>query len=157
MSGTLPRLKLSKCKLYFQYLESYLEISPTHGKFLPINDELFDHVRNLKHQISSICDYPSTCQIFHEPHWLNDFEDWVQQKLKNVKNSKEENCCTMTAFKKNGLSLKNFDYATNYEKVLDCGLSQRSEELDKKRESFYPYLLTTWTNLNRAKLALGEF
>ena len=138
-------------------MESYLEISPTHGKFLPINDELFDHVRNLKHQISSICDYPSTCQIFHEPHWLNDFEDWVQQKLKNVKSSKGENCCTMTAFKKNGLSLKNFDYATNYEKVLDCGLGQRFEELDKKRESFYPYLLTTWTNLNRAKLALGEF
>lgn len=63
----------------------------------------------------------------------------------------------MTAFKKNGLSLKNFDYATNYEKVLDCGLSQRSEDFEKKRESFYPYLLTTWTNLNRAKLALGEF
>ena len=63
----------------------------------------------------------------------------------------------MTAFKKNGLSLKNFDYATNYEKVLDCGLSQRFEDFEKKRESFYPYLLTTWTNLNRAKLALGEF
>ena len=63
----------------------------------------------------------------------------------------------MTAFKKNGLSLKNLDYATNYEKVLECGLSQRSEDLEKKRESFYPYLLTSWTNLNRAKLALGEF
>ena len=61
----------------------------------------------------------------------------------------------MTAFKKNGLSLKNSDYATNYEKVLDCGLNQRSEDLEKKRELFYPYLLTTWTNLNRAKLALG--
>ena len=63
----------------------------------------------------------------------------------------------MTAFKKSGLSLKNNDYAINYEKVLDCGLSQKSDDLEKKRESFYPYMLTTWANLNRAKLAVGKF
>ena len=74
-----------------------------------------------------------------------------------AKKQNQENCCTMTAFKKNGLSLKNNDYATNYEKVMDCGLSQRSEDLKKKRESFYPYMLTSWTNLNRAKLALGKW